>query len=893
MEGEPIGSRKRSVYAKTEKCYHQVGGEIDPSPEPMQKLSRTLLICLLLVLVFPQVASAHPADMYFHTHTVTLAPDGIQVNWELIPGPMIAQSIWYSADQNDDQSISDLEALEWANTIIQTFSVELDGESLPLTLAGVDWPGELQKLFNGDESIQIHLQAAWPDEIGIDHRLALHNRYNSKNSISWYEILGEDGITFDTPYQNRGTLDLDFGLSAGNEPSKSLTNWESGTPSIPWVVESVGLGGLAEEAAAESQAPPGASTSPVSILEGLIQKDESSLTFILGAMVLAALLGALHALSPGHGKTIVAAYLVGSQGKLYHAVALGAIVTLTHTGSVFVLGIIALTASRYFLAADIFPILELISGLLILFLGIGLLYPRLRLWLREYLSQRRYETEQRIIKKDQETGEKHLVINQPIKEIGPDHSHDPSQLGSIPRRPMEGDPLVSIRWRSLIPLAISGGLVPCPDAIAILLIAVTINRIAFGLSLIVAFSLGLAVILIAIGILVVQGNRLFERLQWFNKAAFIMPIISAMIVMAMGITLSVSAIRNIGVFSSQIGDPESAETGPIFNIEDASVIYTALDKDNQSQLFIIPAVGGDSQPVTTDANIWAFAVAPDNSSVIYATDFEGNSSQLWQWFPETREQYLALECPNAYCSDIAWSPGGRGILYDRLNFDQEVNPANVQSIWWLDLTTGETAPLFQDPLTPGFSPRWSPDGKQLSYTSINPLEINIYQMETGERQSITTQLGYPGVWSPDGESLLLIDVEWTEGSFLNKLFSYNLSNQWLTRLSVDTNIDDAFPAWSPNGDWIALVRREWEQESQSDGSQVWIMHSDGTEPRQLTSAENVYFGQPVWSPDGQYLLFDYRSVSPEGVVSGIRILALDTGEEVELASPGNRPAWLQ
>jgi hypothetical protein len=273
----------------------------------MQKVSRTLLICLLLVLIFPQVASAHPADMYFHTHTVILAPDGIQVTWEIIPGPMIAQAIWYSADQNDDQSISDLEALEWANTIIQTFSVELDGESLPLTLAGIEWPGEIQGLFKGDESIQVHFQAAWPDEIDPDHHLSLHNRYNSKNSISWYEVLGEDGITFDTPHQNRGTLELDFGLSARNEPSKSLTTWESGTPSIPWIVESVGLGELAEDAAAESQAPPGASSRPVSILEGLIQKDEGSLTFILSAMILAALLGALHALSPGHGKTIVAA----------------------------------------------------------------------------------------------------------------------------------------------------------------------------------------------------------------------------------------------------------------------------------------------------------------------------------------------------------------------------------------------------------------------------------------------------------------------------------------------------------------------------------------------------------------------------------------------------------
>ena len=175
----------------------------------------------------------------------------------------------------------------------------------------------------------------------------------------------------------------------GDSETARLKGWESGSPTIPWVVESIGLGDLAEEAAAESQISPAAGTGPAAILEGLIKKQESSFAFILGALFLAALLGALHALSPGHGKTIVAAYLVGSQGKAYHAIALGGIVTLVHTGSVFLLGILTLTASRYFLAADVFPVLELVSGLLIFVLGLGLLYPRLKLWFQDFRQKRK------------------------------------------------------------------------------------------------------------------------------------------------------------------------------------------------------------------------------------------------------------------------------------------------------------------------------------------------------------------------------------------------------------------------------------------------------------------------------------------------------------------------
>ena len=92
------------------------------------------------------------------------------------------------------------------------------------------------------------------------------------------------------------------------------------------------------------------------------------------------MLGAIHALTPGHGKTVVGAYLVSSRGTSWHAVALGTVVTLTHTGSVFLLGIITLVASRYILPTSIIPILEILSGLLIVGLGLYLFRQRFQQW---------------------------------------------------------------------------------------------------------------------------------------------------------------------------------------------------------------------------------------------------------------------------------------------------------------------------------------------------------------------------------------------------------------------------------------------------------------------------------------------------------------------------------
>ena len=242
---------------------------------------------------------------------------------------------------------------------------------------------------------------------------------------------------------------------------------------------------------------------------------------------------------------------------------------------------------------------------------------------------------------------------------------------------------------------------------------------------------------------------------------------------------------------------------------------------------------------------------------------------------------------------MTWSPDSRGILYGRLDFDLAVNPANVQSIWWLDLTTRETAPLFQDPLTPGFNPRWSPDGKWLSYSSINPLEIRIYEMESGDSLSLPTQLGYPGAWSPDSKKLLIVDIDQEKENYVNKIYCYELESDWLTALAIDPGYDDSFPVWSPDGEWIALVRREWSEENPGRGSQLWIMRPDGSDLQQLTNAEGeVYFGEPVWSPDSQYILYDYRFIDPEGVVTGINLYDLQKREEMELVSPGSRPAWM-
>src|SRR2546425_5744464 len=190
-------------------------------------------------------------------------------------------------------------------------------------------------------------------------------------------------------------------------------------------------------------------------------------------LLISASLGALHALSPGHGKTIVGAYLVGSRGTARHAAFLGMTVTITHTLGVFALGLVMLFASQYIVPERLFPILSLISGGIVLVIGLGLFIRRLRSALKH------------------SRGHEHSH-DHPHHDHN--HSHDGEPHSHLP--PGADEPRIGLR--SLLALGISGGLLPCPSALVVLLSAISLHRVGYGLVLVIAFSLGLATTLTAV-----------------------------------------------------------------------------------------------------------------------------------------------------------------------------------------------------------------------------------------------------------------------------------------------------------------------------------------------------------------------------------------------------------
>jgi nickel/cobalt transporter (NicO) family protein len=224
--------------------------------------------------------------------------------------------------------------------------------------------------------------------------------------------------------------------------------------------------------------------------------------------------GALHALSPGHGKAMVAAYLVGTRGRARHAVALGATVTVTHTIGVFALGAITLALSQYVLPETLYPWLNLVSGLLVVGIGATVLRGHLR---RVRAARGRHED--------------HAHVHE--LHHGHDHGHGHSHL---PR-----DPGV----RGLLGMGAAAGLIPCPSALVVLLAAISLHRVAFGLVLIIAFSIGLATTITGIGLVAVYARRLFRRASFEGRLVRLLPALSALVIVAVGIVMTVRALPHV------------------------------------------------------------------------------------------------------------------------------------------------------------------------------------------------------------------------------------------------------------------------------------------------------------------------------------------------------------
>lgn len=812
----------------------------------------------IVLFLFVGRAMAHPADTYAHAIHVTFAPDEVRVSWEIKPGAMLTSYLWYKADKNQDDVLSQAESDQWAHDLASNLIISFNGIPANLEIQSIEVPASLQGFQSGKEFITIHLFVKLTQDV---HQVVITNLLEPGTSINWFNLVAEKNASFRLPTQQGNSIAIELFQNRSTETAQSdlITSWNSSSLSIP-----AGQKKDLVTTTAEKIAPGFFAKAPREILLDAVRSGDFSPSFYAFAIGISIIIGALHALTPGHGKTIVAAYLVGSRGTWWHAVVLGAVVTITHTGSVFALGLLTLTASRYFFAADVVPFIELLSGMLIVFLGGGLLFSRFKEWRG---IRRLDDIQLEFIPLGQAGAKKRLSINQPVVENAPPHTHE----GMIPRMPQVGNPLGQLSLRSLVALGVGGGLVPCPDAIAILLVAVAINRIVLGLSLILAFSLGLAVVLILVGMLMVGSRRLFTRITLLNRLSPVMPLVSAGIVLILGGLLSSQAISK---FSARTADAD-----PKF----ADIMYLAEDKENNKQIFVSSLDARPPKKLTNAQNgVVEFSISPDHLQVIFIQQTEDFEYEIRLISSEGLGERMVFACQQAACSQPIWSPTGDYVVFEYMPLDSVSS-----SLWWLDTASGAVKPLFQDSRVPGANLRWSPDGSWLSYST--PDGIVLSNLERDENRKIPNVLGAGVHWAPDGNSILVRDVVLKDGKFVTQLYEYNLQTQSIHTLVPDEKYENILASWSPDGTQIALVRRDLFTER---GDQIWLMNADGGNIHAVTNVNSALHGSLNWSLDGRYILYDLYPLDVQPLSARLEVLDTTTGKITNLGLAGYSPVWI-
>ncbi|HEY7660531.1 MAG TPA: sulfite exporter TauE/SafE family protein [Actinomycetota bacterium] len=467
---------------------------------PLRRLGVIVFVagaCLLL----PGVATAHPLGNFtVNTYAeIELTPGSVRVDYVLDLAEIPTVQVRPQIDADGDGRVSQVERSAWA-----TETAESLGSSLTLTIDGdevtLDVVSASIAFRPGQGGLDVlRLDAVLRGAAPTAGTLVVSDDTFAER-VGWREIVvrGGPGVA----------------IARSTVPARSVTDALRSYPSdlltSPLDVREAtasyrpGAGAPAPTAggAEASRDRPGEDGGAFA---GLVGRTGP---FMVVALLMAFGFGALHALGPGHGKTLMAAYLVGSGGHIRQAIAIGGSVALMHTASVLALGFVVLSATEAFTPERVYPWLGLASGAVALALGAGLLVARLR------------------------------ARNRPLVEH---HAHPHEHRHAHPHEPHRASPTSR---RGLMALAAAGGLLPSPTALVVLLAALALDRLAYGLALVAAFSLGLAAALVVVGVVALRAGDVVSR-RLSSRIARLIPLTSASAIAVVGLGLLVRGIAQI------------------------------------------------------------------------------------------------------------------------------------------------------------------------------------------------------------------------------------------------------------------------------------------------------------------------------------------------------------
>jgi nickel/cobalt transporter (NicO) family protein len=495
----------------------------------------------------PTAASAHPLGNFSinHSHSLTVSRDRVTdsavVDFAEIPTKQAERDV----DTNGDGDVSPTEASRFADATCESVRTALllkvDSNVVVLANTAATFAFEPGQAGLVTSRLTCSLEA--PVDVSSHHTVSFTNNFD-RDHVGWREIIAiGDGVQLidSTVPEVSATETLrSYPAQVLESPLnvRDVTLTVAPATSVaPATVQRASDGATASarpQPALLRGGPLAAVVDRVSDrFNRLVGRRDLTLGVGLLAIALAAILGASHALLPGHGKTVMAAYIAGRQGSSRDALVVGATVTATHTGGVLVLGL-ALTLSSAIAGATVLSWLGLASGLLIAALGAGLARGAFR---------RRGPTAPG-------HHDHHGHDHHGHDHHGHDHDHDHHGHG---HDHYNHHGRAQVSRRGLVGMGIAGGLVPSPSALVVLLSAIALGRTTFGVILVLAYGLGMAATLTVAGLLLVRvRDRLQQRAsaraglgslttRWLRFS----PYATALLIVAVGIGLALRSATTL------------------------------------------------------------------------------------------------------------------------------------------------------------------------------------------------------------------------------------------------------------------------------------------------------------------------------------------------------------
>jgi ABC-type nickel/cobalt efflux system permease component RcnA len=517
-----------------------------------------LVIALFLIIAFSNAVLAHPLGNFTVNHfsRLQIGSDKIALRYIIDMAEIPAFQTLQALDANHDgqQSDEELKAFAEQNAARYAEGLLISVDNSKVKLQAIASQITKPVGTGGLPTLRLEYEFVGSLQASTSQRRAQFEDSNDKERIGWHEIIiaPNSGISvFDcNVFANSITEELqaypEDMLAAPLNERKAEFSFSTGA--MPANAKAL----LTREGRAVSQTR--------DRFAELINVPELTISVALLGLLIAAFLGGVHAMSPGHGKTVVGAYLVGSRGTPKHAAFLGLTVTITHTLGVFALGLVTLFASKYIVPEKLFPVISLLSGLIVFGLGLSLFIKRIRSAFgltpspvhhahdhhahddtHEH-SHAHDDTHDHHHAHDDAHDHHHSHDHQPHEHSADafTHTHDGHTHSHLPPG-VDGSP---ITWKSLLALGISGGLLPCPSALVVLLSAISLHRIGYGLLLVIAFSFGLAATLTGVGLMFLYAGKLLKRPAnaQNHKLVKILPVLSALVITCAGAAICYEAL---------------------------------------------------------------------------------------------------------------------------------------------------------------------------------------------------------------------------------------------------------------------------------------------------------------------------------------------------------------